>query len=199
MPAVYHTLLSGDLRRDHPYFWFYRAILCLNHLKIPTRRNVEDAWRAIGEGKARLQPNLSSGERKEFVRNWLEPIPSARSYSYWLAIDKYMTHKNLDLAPSPISHLMVGVTSNNNTPYSLALQHDFAPEVNEATKTIKAKTIQPLPVIPLTMTDDDLYPHFCKNLAALQPSGIIITDDDAKGIWNYLMRQRQDRLKKIKP
>ena len=108
-----------------------------------------------------------------------------------------MTHKNVDLAPPPISHLMVGVTKAN-IPYPLVLRHGFEPEDDETIKAIKAKTIQPLPVIPLTMTDDDLYPHFCQDLAALQPPGVVINDEDAKGIWNYLMKQRKDRLKKLK-
>ena len=81
LPTVYHTSLPDDPRRDHPYSWFCRAVLCLNYPKIPTRRGVEAAWRAIGEERALSQANLSYGERNEFIRNWLEPVSQETFYT----------------------------------------------------------------------------------------------------------------------
>ena len=122
-------------------------------------------------------------------------VQSSQSDSYWLAIKKYMDHDKLNLAPPPISHLLVGVTEDN-VPYSLALQHDLV-RVSEARRAIMAKTIQPLPIIPVTMTDEELFPHFCQDLVALQPPDVVVSNDTARDLWDSLRDQRKERLRKM--
>ena len=115
---------------------------------------------------------------------------------YWQAIDKYMKHDNPPLAPPPITCLNVAV-SRTNIPFPLSLQHDFGPELEEATKAIKAKTIQPLPIIPLTMTNEQLYFHFLKDLAALQPPGVTVDDKTANSLFRFLCAKRDARIKTL--
>ena len=123
-------------------------------------------------------------------------VEDDRVEAYWLAIDKYMKHDDPRLAPPPITCLNVAITKNN-IPFPLSLQHDFGPELDEATKAIKAKSIQPLPIIPLTITNDQLYPHFLRDLAALQPPGVTVNDDMAKGIFGFLTAKRDTRIKRL--
>ena len=121
-------------------------------------------------------------------------IQSSQSEAYWLAIDKFMKHNNPRLAPPPISHL-VGITQDN-VPYPLALQHELVYE-DPVTRAEKAKSIQPLPVIPLTMTDDELKVHFTHDLMALQPSGVVLETATIDRLWDNLQSERKVRLMKM--
>ena len=80
LPAVYNASHSGDPRKNHSYYWFCRAVLCLNYPKVPTRGNVEGAWKAIGECKAALNTGLSSAfEKYRYVQQWAEAVSSRDS------------------------------------------------------------------------------------------------------------------------
>ena len=117
--------------------------------------------------------------------------------AFWQAINKYMTYNDTKLAPPPKSCLNVAVTKND-VPFPLALQHDLGPpEKDPETIATKAKSIQPLPIIPLTMTDEELFPHFSQDLAALQPPGVVIDDETIRRLFDWLITKREERLKKL--
>ncbi|KAL9122219.1 MAG: hypothetical protein Q9187_001221 [Circinaria calcarea] len=161
IPQSFETSIAGNPVDLSNFKLFRLSALVLNHPKIPSRAQIEDAYRAILEAKTTLMVDSTQEVRAELVRKCLKQTINHESDQYWQAIQSYTSHSVDDIEPPPLMKVFVAVSRAGIT-YPLALQ---SPN-------------------PLT---EDSFATFTREVTQMQPATAILSQLTIKNLWGEVL------------